>query len=214
MSDIFREVDEDLRRDRLAQIWKNYGGLIIAGAVAVVLATAGTTAWRNWQASRAAEQTTALVGAIDRASSAPGAAADALAALVPQLGNGRAVVARLHEAGLRATAGDREAAVRLYDAIAASDAEAVYRDLATLLSVMNQLETGDPAALKGRLGPLSQPGGAWRHSARELEGLLAIRTGDTAEAGRIFRGLADDAEAPAGLRGRAAELAALNGDAK
>ena len=214
MSDIFREVDEELRQDQLNKLWQRYGGLLIGLAVAIVLATAGFTVWRNWQASRAAEQTAALVTALEKAGGSPAGAADALAELQPTLGDGRAVVARLYEAGLRASAGDRDAAVRIYDSVASSDAEPVYRELATLLSVLHQVDGGDPAALRSRLAPLTQPNSAWRHSARELDGVLALRAGDTAGAASIFRGLADDPEAPAGIRGRAAELAALHGGAK
>ena len=48
MSDIFREVDEDLRRDRMERVFKRYGGIMLAAALAVVAATGGTVAWRNW----------------------------------------------------------------------------------------------------------------------------------------------------------------------
>src|SRR3954466_12485457 len=43
MSDIFREVDEEVRRDQAAQIWSRYQNLFIGLAVLVVAATAG---WR------------------------------------------------------------------------------------------------------------------------------------------------------------------------
>jgi hypothetical protein len=51
MSDIFREVDEDVRRDRFEQIWKQYGSLIVAAAMIMVAAVAGSArrfrGWRN-----------------------------------------------------------------------------------------------------------------------------------------------------------------------
>lgn len=214
MSDIFREVDEDLRRDRLLSIWQRYGGVLVAAAVAIVLVTAGSVAWRSWQASRAAEQTQALVAAIERSEASPQAGADALAAFAADAEGGRATLARLYEAGTHARAGDRAAAARAYDAVAASDAEPAYRDLATILSVMVQLEGGDAAALRARLLPLTGPDNPWRFSARELDALLAARAGDRAGAAQRFRELADDPQAPQGVRSRAAELAALHAEAR
>ena len=46
MSDIIREVDEELRRERLANIWKKYRGLIV---LAVFLIVAGTAGWRGYE---------------------------------------------------------------------------------------------------------------------------------------------------------------------
>jgi hypothetical protein len=48
MSDIFREVDEDVRRDQAAEFWKKYQTYIIAVVILVLLATG---AWRfyDWR---------------------------------------------------------------------------------------------------------------------------------------------------------------------
>jgi hypothetical protein len=74
---------------------------------------------------------------------------------------------------------------------------------------MQQVETGDPAALRARLLPLAGAESPWRFSAREIDGLLAARAGDAQAAAQRFRELADDPQAPPGVRSRAAELAAL-----
>ena len=98
----------------------------------------------------------------------------------------------------------------LYDSLAGDGSlPVVYRDLASLLSVQQQAGGGDPKALSLRLAPLSTDANPWRFSARELDGLLASRAGDKARAKTLFQQLADDKDAPAGLRARAAELAAF-----
>ena len=49
MSDIFREVEEDVRRERFEQIWKQYGDYIIAGVAVIVIAIAGYELWQRYE---------------------------------------------------------------------------------------------------------------------------------------------------------------------
>ncbi|HSK39976.1 MAG TPA: tetratricopeptide repeat protein [Arenibaculum sp.] len=219
MSDIFREVDEDLRRDQFVRLWKRHGGFIVAVVLAVVLVTAGTVGWQRWQRSAAQAETMQLATALRQVDGDGGegsgatAAADMLAMLAADAGAGRDIVARFYEAALRAEEGDRDAAIRIYGAIAA-DAEPVYRDLAVLLGVLNQVDEGEPAALRTRLAPLTGEESPWRHSARELDALLALRAGDRSAAANLFARLAEDATAPQGVRSRATELAAVYAEEK
>src|SRR4051794_29214711 len=52
MADIFREIDEDVRRDRALDAWKKHGNKFIWLAILIVLATAGWTAYQRWQLSQ------------------------------------------------------------------------------------------------------------------------------------------------------------------
>jgi hypothetical protein len=220
MSDIFREVDEDLRRDRLEQIWKRYGAAIVGAVLVIVAGTAGFVAWRNHQHTEAETETAQLADALRLAGNSAGqgnntggdpkAAADALSAFAGQSGMGPGTLARFFEAGLRAREGDTAAAVKIYDDLTQSaKLEPAYRDLATVLSVMHQVQTGDPGQLTARLQPLTADSNPWRHSARELTALLALRSGDKATAGKLFAQIQNDPAAPSGVRSRATELAAL-----
>ncbi|MBV8535950.1 MAG: tetratricopeptide repeat protein, partial [Alphaproteobacteria bacterium] len=107
MSDIFTEVDEDLRRDRALKLWKQYGNYVIAAAVAVVAATAGYVAWQDYSRKQAEGAAAQYVAALDEAKS--GNAAQAGKALTSIAATGRAgytALARLEEAGIKANAGD------------------------------------------------------------------------------------------------------------
>lgn len=220
--DIFREVDEELRRDRLEKLWRRHGWIVVVVVVAIIAGTAGWVAWQRWQESRKIALTTELVTTLERAEAAVGpgggqggdaakAVADALALFADKAGSGQSTIARFHEAGLRARQGDREAALRLYDALATGNGLPMYRDLATVLGVLHRMDGGDPVQLQGRLAPLTADGNPWRFTARELTALLSVQGGDRARARDLFQKLADDPAAPSGVRGRAAELAALYG---
>ena len=76
---------------------------------------------------------------------------------------------------------------------------------------MHDLDSGDTTELTQRIQRLTAPSNPWRHTVRELAALIALRNGKRQEADQLFRELADDVTAPAGIRARAAELAASSG---
>ena len=62
MSDIFSEVDEEVRREQLRKLWERYGFLLIAACVLLVAGVAGWRGYEWWEAKWAAEAGNALVG--------------------------------------------------------------------------------------------------------------------------------------------------------
>jgi hypothetical protein len=201
---LFREIDEDLRRERYMKLWKAYGRYITGAALTIILATAGWVWWQNNQTSMRGEEgeryaaAAALVGKGD-----PTAAIEAFSQVAAKSGAGYAALAKLREAALRASKGDLKGATALYDAVAGdSDANPNLRDLARLLGTLSQLDTGNPAALTAKLAPLANGDGPWRYAALELTGLLAERAGDIKRAREIYTKLVDDAAAPSSLRVR------------
>ncbi|MBP2298657.1 tetratricopeptide repeat protein [Azospirillum picis] len=212
MSDIFREVDEDLRRDRAEQLFKKYGGAMIAAVVLVVAGTGGYSFWRHWKEQKRQEQTAALVAALSQTAQGPEKGVDALAAFAGTADPSLAAVAQFNAAALLIRQNKAAEAATIYDGIARNaGVPAAYRDLATLLAAMQRTESGDPAQLSAQLQPLTADASPWRFSARELTALLAVRSGDTEKAGTLYKQLADDPQTPSGLRTRAADLASLYG---
>jgi hypothetical protein len=211
VTDIFKEVEEDLRREKLEQLWQRYGRVVIALAVLVVIGTAGSVAWQRYQQHREAQLAQQYGAAIALTDPSTGdlAKADAALANIADAGGGYGALASLERAAVKAKAGDLEGATQIYDALAAdSGTPAALRDLARLLKVMRLVDSGDPAALTTSLEPLMAPENPWRFSATELAALLALRSGDQKRATELFTQLADDQAAPSSLRARAAEMAA------
>ena len=209
VSDIFREIDEELRRDNLLKLWKLYGKYVILAAVLAVAIAGLIVAWRDHQTAQRREQSVRYSGALALARDGKEADAAKLFAALSQEGGGYGVLAAFEQAELLAKSGDRKAAAAAYDRIAASsDFEPEFRGLATLLSVMNSLPEGDPKAAIERLEPLTQSGNPWRASALELTAAAKLKSGDRGGALEIYQKLADDLAAPQRLRARAAEMAA------
>ena len=210
MSDIFREVDEDLRREHANQIWRKYNGLFLALAVLVVAAVVG---WRLFETRRISAEEAA--GARYEAASAlarqgkPDEAAAAFAAIAQTGPAGYAVLARLRAAALRA-ATDKVGAVTAYDGIVNDGgAPALVRDAARLRAALLRVDEADLAEIRKRLASLLVSGGPFRNSAREIEALAAFRTGDYTAAGQALDAIVTDNGAAPDMRARAEALQGL-----
>ena len=210
MTDIFHEVDEEVRREQLKKIWQRYGNYIIAGCLLVVV---GIAAWRGYdwlQTKRAAESGAAFEQAVTLAESGKPQEAEAAFAKLANDGTaGYRVLARLREAAELAQS-DPKAAIKAYDEIAADrGAGQVMQDLATLRAgylLVDQLSYAD---LRNRLEPLTGTSRPFRYSARELLALSAWTHGDVAAAKQWTDAIIGDPQTPAAARGRAEVLSQL-----
>jgi hypothetical protein len=213
VSDVFQEVDEELRRDKAAELWKRYGNYVLGAAIAVVIGTAGYVVWRDYDRKQAIAHSTAFFDAAAlTVAGDPAKAISAFDTLAQGGSGGYAALARLREAGLKSAAGDREAAAAAYVAVAEDGrAPQELRDLARLLASLQTIEAMAPGELDGRLRALRADGSPWRHSATELVALATLRAGDAAKARELFAKISDDPAAPAAMRGRAAEIIASLG---
>lgn len=210
MSDIFREVDEEVRKDQALTLWNRYGRYLIAAAVSVVVATAGYQGWSTWSlGQRRTDATQFLSGLELLAQDRPGASAEVFAALGEGGAAGYAALARLQQGAALVAAGDPAAAAVVYDRVAEDrSVDRVLRDLASLMAGFALIDTADLTSVNSRLDPLRTAGNPWRFSATELAGLAALRYGDVESARTMFTALTDDPGTPSGIRARAAELLA------
>jgi len=202
------EIEEDFQRQKLEALWKRYGNLVIAGAGLIVLGTAIITAAHSWRAEGNQKATAGLITIINAPGSDQVKQIDQLEAFVQQNhGKAQAAFAQLHAASLAAQRGDKDQAVKFYDALASdSSADAAFRQLADLMAVQVQLDTGTPAVLEKRLQPLLAENAPWRFTAMEYSGYLALREGNKPKAKQIFTELAQNASAPKTLNERAVDM--------
>ena len=210
MTDIFQEVDEEVRREQLKKLWERYGGYFIAACMMVVI---GVGAWRGyewWQAKQAAQSGAAFEQAVTLAESGKHQeAAAAFAKLSSDGTSGYRVLARLRGAAELART-DRKAAVAAYDAIAADGrAGQVVQDLAAVRAGLLSVDTAPYSEILQRLEPAAAPNRAFRHSAREILALSAWKAGDMSAARRWTEMIISDPQTPPGSRNRAEMLSGL-----
>jgi hypothetical protein len=213
VSDIFNEVDEEVRRERLQKLWDRYYPYILTLAVLMVVGIGGWRGYEYWVAQKAAAAGADFEKAITL--SEQGKHAEAQAAfdkVVAEAPSGYAVLARFRAAAELADAnpGKPADAVKAYDALAADGSlGAVWQDLAALRAGMLLVDSASLADLQKRLEPISEPGRVYRHSARELLALSAWRANDLTAAKRYIDMIAGDGETPPGTRTRIDVLSAL-----
>jgi len=214
VSDIFREVDEEVRREQLKKLWDRYGNYVVAAAILLVAAVAAWRAYMWWEAKKAAETGAAFEAATTLAEAGKRGEAEAAFAKIAADGTaGYRHLARMREAAEFAQS-DAKAAIAAYDQIAADRAVGpVLQDLAALRAAALLIDTGALDEAQRRLEPLAANDRTFRHTAREFLVLAAWRAGDTAAAKRWFDLITTDAQTPAATRSRVEMLMALGAGA-
>jgi len=210
VSDIFQEVDEEVRREQLKKLWQRYGNHIIAACVLVIAAVGAWRGYEWWQTKKAIEAGAAFEQAVALAES--GKRQEAEAAFAKLAADGTAsyrVLARLRDAAELAST-DRKAAIATYDEIAAdNNAGQVIRDLATLREALLLVDTSSYGDMRARFEPLTAADRVFRHSARELLALSAWKEGDMGAARQWTEMIAADPQTPPATRSRAEVLSEL-----
>ncbi len=211
LTDIFSEIEQDLRREQANKLWEKYGIYVVGLAVAIVLAATAVVGWRAWIHSRAevsSEKFNALIAIA--ASQKPEDAAAALGAFADDATRGYAVLARMEQAGYLVKTGDKKGAVAAFDEVANDRSAApVLQGMARIKAALLLVDTATYDEMDGRLASLDESGNAWRNNARELLGLSAYKAGKYAEAETNFAAIIADSKASTGLRDRAHVMQAL-----
>jgi hypothetical protein len=210
VSELFDEVDEDVRRDQLKKLWDQYSIYIVAGALLIIAAVGGWRGYQYLEAKKAAEAGSAFDKAVELSEANKHAEAEAafndLAAKAP---SGYRMLARMRAAAEVAHR-DPQGAAKMYDDISADrSVGAEQQDLARVRAAGLLLATSSYPGMLARLEPSTGPEATFRHTARELLALSAWHGGDTAAARKWLDLIASDGETPPSLRSRAEALQAL-----
>ena len=210
MSELFDEVDEEVRREQLKKLWDQYSIFIVAGALLIIAAVGGWRGYEYLEGKKAAEAGAVFDKAVELSEQNKHSEAEAafndLAAKAP---SGYRMLARLRAAAEAANR-DPQAAAKMYDEIAADrSVGAPEQDLAKMRAAGLLLESASYPNMLARLEPATAPGATFRHTARELLALSALRANDTTAARRWLDVIAGDGETPPSLRSRAEAMQAL-----
>jgi hypothetical protein len=205
VSDIFREVEEDVRRERLEKWWKAYGDYVIAGVSVLIIAVAAYIFWTRYEEGQRAKAGTAFVAAQQIVD--PARAATAFGKIAATAPSGYARLARLEQADALSATGNRGKALDIYKSVASGSGPIA--DAARIRAAWGMADTAPRAQLVQWLAPLTSTNTAWSQMGREILAYVDFHTGKTADALKEYQSLSHDMQAPDGVRQRAGAMTAF-----
>lgn len=204
-----REVDENLRRDRLRDFFKDYGVWVAAAVILFLAASGGFIWWKQHQAQRSEQQVEQLAQIYkDIGSGNVSRSPQQLDEM--SKGGSKAVraSAQFARAALALQQSDVKLATGTYKALANDDSlPRPYRNAALIRQTALEFDQLQPQDVIARLQPLARPGEPWFGSAGEMTALAMIKQGRKQEAGQLYAAIAKDAGVPEQIRARAIQVA-------
>ena len=211
LTDIFNEVEEDLRREQYLKIWQKYGRVGLGIFIGAILVVSGYVIWQNYQEGRHRAQSAVFHEFLSAEPAPEGVAREAaLVELIDELDGGYNALARLELASTFVASEKYPEAISLYEDIAEDGGvERSLRDIAALKGALLQAEVLSLADMRQKVERLAAPGHPLRFSAGELLGYVAYRTGDLTAAEAYLSAVRDDVEVPSNTGLRVADLLAF-----
>jgi hypothetical protein len=202
-----REVDEEVRRDQMVSVWKNYGRLIIAAIIAGLAIFGAILGWRAWSHSNEEAETLKLQQAFDAVGSGDAKGAKtSFDALAKDGAPGNRAIATLMQANALLAAGDAKGAAAKFGEVAGDTSVAQpLRDLATIRQTYTEFDTLQPQTIIDRLKPLATKDSDWLGSAGEMTAMAYRRMNKPNEARAMFKTIAESDKVPQPIRERAVQ---------
>ena len=204
-----REVDEEFRKEQMANFVTRYGWWLLGALLLFVGAIGGWLWWQSRQADLAAGQGQTLTEALDAAEAGNRAAALAKAGeLADSDIEGYRAAALFTRANGQVAAGNAPAAIATLRRIAADEGlDESYRQAALVRQTALEFDSLRPQEVIRRLRPLAGEGSAWLGSAGEMVGIAYLKLNRPDLAGPIFARVGRDEHVPASIRTRAIQMA-------
>lgn len=201
MSDLLKEFEEDIRREKTEAFWKNFGTQMVWLSIAIVIGTIGGVVWREYKASQSEKQSGALMAGFEKMDAGDTNAAIAAFDNAAKKASGGAYgIAMLSKAHAQHKSGDAEAARQTYVELQKESGG----DVAAFASVARILAARDS---KDIIEPVK--GQPFYHAQLEWKAWQLLDTDKKEDAIAVFASLNDDINTPQGVRGRAAEALQL-----
>ncbi|MEQ7155320.1 tetratricopeptide repeat protein [Brevundimonas aurifodinae] len=204
MTDVFEEVEEEIRSERLKRLARQWLP-IVGGILAVALIAA--LAWWGWQAmqtGRAHDASVAYQRGLEALQTGNQAGAESAFTEAAEKGNGAYKALALQQrAGIAVAANRIPDAIALFDQAADAAGDPILADPARFKAALLVMDTGTLDEIETRLEPLTEEGRPMRPFAQEALGLARLQFGQPAEARELFTLLTLGQDVPEAVRQRA-----------
>ena len=208
MSDIFQEVEEDVRKERYEQLWTKYGNYIIGAAALLVIAVGGYQAWSAYDSNQRQAVSDQYEAAQKVAQSGKAAEAEVAFSELSKTGyTGYATLSKFNLVGVYLAQGKRDPAIALLRELTDSSDDVV-SSVARLRLAWLEADARPRAEIQTILEPLTAAESTWRFAAAEVLAYAELKSGSRAQAENDFLNLSQEPQAATGLRQRASAILA------
>lgn len=207
MTDEFiREVDEDVKEEKRLKLWKKFFPYVVSISLGIVLFTSGFVFWEGYsndQRQKLGDDFTAavvLAGEDDL-----DASLIALDRIVDKGSDGYVTMAKMKKASILIEQGRIDEGLEIYKDLEKNAVDQSFRDIATILYVLNSLNNESKDDLLKKIIPLENSE-IWKSSALELKGYIYLRNNEIAKAIEAFETISKLPSKPGDLSQRAKNL--------
>ena len=213
MDDIFKEVDEELREERLTKIWKRIGPYVIGILIGTIIITSAVIGYREYDETQRQNWGVQFAEAMNLSEEGNWQESlDLFETLTEKTNLGYKTLSLFQAASLYAKNDNKEKALEIYQSLESEALDENFRDLATLMLIYLQFDNADPEILEKRIEKLASKGNPWYYNAVELKGFLFAKQKNKEKQIEIFNILSKDNKAPEGVRTRANDMLAILGE--
>ena len=207
MSEEFvREVDEDIKEEQRIKLWKKVFPYVVSVSLGIIIFTSGYVFWNNYTESLNQQLGDDFTAAVQLANEEDlDASILALNRIVDEGSDGYVTLAKMKKASLLIQSGELELGLNIYLDLERNAVDQSFRDIASILYVLNSMDTEDPQALLKKINKL-ESSQIWRSSALEMKAFLKLKQNKVEEARKIFEGILNLPSTPSSLATRAKNM--------
>ena len=207
MSEEFvREVDEDIKEEQRIKLWKKVFPYVVSVSLGIIIFTSGYVFWNNYTDSLNQQLGDDFTAAVQLANEEDlDASILALNRIVDEGSDGYVTLAKMKKASLLIQRGELELGLNIYLDLERNAVDQSFRDIASILYVLNSMDTEDPQALLKKINKL-ESSQIWRSSALEMKAFLKLKQNKEEEARKIFEAILNLPSTPSSLATRAKNM--------
>ncbi|MEE2695157.1 MAG: hypothetical protein VX976_02235 [Pseudomonadota bacterium] len=207
MSEEFiREVDEDLKEEKRLKLWRRLLPYIASISIGIILTTTSFVMWDNYTKKVKRQLGDDFTAAVELAKDGDiDAALIALDRIVDKGSDGYVTMSKMKKASLLIDKGELEEGLDLYLDLERNAIDQSFRDIATILYVLNSLDSRNPEILLEKLQPLENSI-IWKSSALELKAFVYLKNNEIAKAMEVFESIINLPSKPSSLARRAKNM--------
>ena len=209
MSDIFQEVDKELREEKYKTIWNRYKYYIIAILVLFVSSVGFNSFWKQHSLDEVNDRSTRFFAAMELAQQDKSSAISLLQEFTSKEKDSseyHSMIASFAEAAIRRSEGDFSGALAVYDEISINNISVFYKDYAKLSSAEMLIALNNTIDAKTLLEELSSNSSELKFIAKEYLGYIFINDGNISQAKAIFISLSEEASVSINMKNRSKEI--------